>query len=83
MIRFGIVGAGQISHACCHQVQGESDIEFTAIAEPHEARREEMAKKFGFKTSYASGEELFADPNIDAVYIAVPNKFHAPLAEAL
>src|SRR5690606_9585115 len=30
--------------------------------------------------AYASAEELFADPEIDAVYIAVPNKFHAPLA---
>ena len=80
MIRFGLVGAGQIAHACAGQINGHPDAEVIAVSDPHEKRCSELASELGISRSYTDSEKLFADGDVDAVYIAVPNKFHAPLA---
>lgn len=40
----------------------------------------EWAAEFGVPRSYASYDELIADPNVDAVYIPLPNELHRPWA---
>lgn len=47
-------------------------------------RCRQLAKDFNIPACYKTTDEILADDSVDAVYIAVPNKFHAPLAiEAL
>jgi len=38
------------------------------------------AAEFGIPSSYGSYEQLIADPNVDAVYIPLPNELHRPWA---
>jgi len=38
------------------------------------------AAEFGIPSSYGTYEELIADPNVDAVYIPLPNELHRPWA---
>jgi len=55
--------------------------EFTsidAIASRDLARAQQAAAALGIPTAYGSYEELLADPNIDAVYIPLPNHLHVP-----
>ena len=48
-----------------------------AIASRDLDRAQAVASKFGFKGAYGAYDELLADPDIDAVYIPLPNGMHA------
>jgi predicted dehydrogenase len=48
-----------------------------AIASRDEARAKDAADRLGISKSYGSYEELLADPDIEAVYIPLPNHLHA------
>jgi predicted dehydrogenase len=49
-----------------------------AIASRDLAKAREKADALGIPTAYGSYEEMLADPNIDAVYIPLPNHMHVP-----
>ena len=51
-------------------------VEPYAVASRDAAKAKEYAKKWGFSVSYGSYEELLADPNVDFVYIPLPNHLH-------
>lgn len=83
-INFGFIGAGQITHSSATAVNSHPDGRVTAIQDLNRERAKELSALHSIEKVYATPQELFADPDIDAVYIAVPNKFHVPLAvEAL
>jgi predicted dehydrogenase len=50
----------------------------TAIASRDLSKAQAAATTLGIPTAYGSYEELLADPNIDAVYIPLPNHLHVP-----
>ena len=49
-----------------------------AIASRDRAKADAAAAKLGIATAYGSYEALLADPEIDAVYIPLPNHLHVP-----
>lgn len=83
VIRWGVVGCGQI--AVDKSIPGllaAKDARLVAIADPLAPRRDlalALAAKAGVTGVKAHGDaaELFADPNVDAVYIALPTGDHA------
>ncbi len=56
--------------------------EVAGIASREAGRAAEAAASLGIPRSYGTYEELLADPEIDAVYIPLPNHLHAPWAIA-
>lgn len=80
-IRFGFIGAGQISHISAASVQKHEQGRIVAAQDLNAERLQDLRDAFAIPRGYATADELLADPEIDAVYIAVPNKFHAPLAK--
>ncbi|MDL4839201.1 Gfo/Idh/MocA family protein [Aquibacillus rhizosphaerae] len=56
-------------------IQRSSNGEVVAIASRGE-KAISVAEKLDIPTAYTSYEELLADPNIDAVYIPLPNSLH-------
>jgi len=54
--------------------------EVAGIASRNFERAQSVAKDLGIETAYDSYEALLADPNIDAVYIPLPNSLHVPVA---
>ena len=50
----------------------------TAIASRDRARAKAVAADLGVATAYGSYEDLLADPDVDAVYIPLPNHLHVP-----
>ena len=81
-LRIGIIGAGQISQGACNDIKADPRAEVVALADPSEQRCTALADKHGIDQRFASGEELIAADTIDAIYVATPNAFHAPLAQA-
>ena len=51
-------------------------VEVTAVASRDQARAEEYAREHGIPRAHGSYEELVADPELDAVYISLPNSLH-------
>lgn len=76
MIRFGIMGAGNIAHKFIDAVRQTADGEVTAVASRELDRAREWAKKENLSVYYGSYDELAADPGIDAVYIATTTNAH-------
>jgi predicted dehydrogenase len=81
-IRFGIVGAGAISRLSCREIAQHPQATIVAAADTNAERLASLAKSYSIARTYAEASQLFADPHVDAVYIAVPNVYHAPLARA-
>ena len=50
--------------------------ELTAIAGRSMEKAERFKEKYGFQRAYGSYEELLEDPEIEAVYIPLPNTMH-------
>lgn len=81
-LRFGIVGAGAIAESAVNSITAITDAAFAGVYDVNAERAQALAKRASGAKAYATTTALFADPAIDAVYIAVPNCFHAKLAEA-
>jgi predicted dehydrogenase len=81
-IRFGVIGAGQIAQNSCKDIESHPNAELVAASDINGPRLQELSDKYGFSRTYADSADLIADPDIDALYIGVPNAFHAPLAKA-
>jgi predicted dehydrogenase len=83
-IRWGIVATGGIAakfaEACKFEEKRSGLSTLAAVASRDAAKASEFAKKWGIPVSYGSYEALFADPSIDAVYIATPHSSHAELS---
>ncbi len=78
-IRFGFIGAGAISHWSASKLTEHPSGQLAAVQDLHPARCVELCSAFPGARAVSDAEEIFKDPEIDAVYIAVPNKFHVPL----
>jgi predicted dehydrogenase len=81
-LRMGIVGAGAIARLSCREIASHADAQIVAAADPSAERLAELQAEFAIPRTYADATQLFADADVDAVYIAVPNLHHAPLAQA-
>lgn len=80
-IRLGIIGAGNIGNVHMEVFSKlPNDVELTGVTDVYLPLAESRAKHHNIGKVYATSDELLADPNIDAVVIAVSNEWHAPLA---
>lgn len=79
-LRFGFIGAGQIASYSATEVNNHPDAQVVAAQDTNAERLRELCERHAIAHAHATAEELFANPEVDAVYIAVPNRFHVPLA---
>lgn len=78
-VRWGVLSTAHIGTATViPAMQQGTYCEVTAIASRDRARGQSVAQQLGIPRSYGSYEELLADPDIDAVYIPLPNHLHVP-----
>ncbi|MEO8763822.1 MAG: Gfo/Idh/MocA family oxidoreductase [Ginsengibacter sp.] len=74
-LRWGLIGAGHISHAFMKDFQFMKNAELVAVAASDKTRGEEYAKKYNIPIS-CSYQELYASKEVDAVYISTTHNFH-------
>ena len=78
-LRIGIIGCGEISKiATAPGIAAARNAQHVMVMDIREELAKDMAEQSG--VSYTTNtEELLGNPDVDAVYIAVPHFLHAPL----
>jgi predicted dehydrogenase len=79
-VRFGFIGAGQISYWTADALKKHPHARLLAACDPSGERLKALADKHGIESTCTVAGELLANKSVDAVYIATPNKYHASLA---
>ena len=79
-LRCAVIGVGAIGSDHLNSLSQCRRAVTAAIADTHPARAGEAARRFGVSRIYQDYRDLLAQPDIDAVTIAVPNCLHATIA---
>jgi predicted dehydrogenase len=80
-VRFGIISTAKIAgEKVIPAMQQGKLTRIEAIASRDLARAKEVAAQLGIPKAYGSYAELFADPEIEAVYNQLPNHLHVPIS---
>ncbi|WP_274652379.1 Gfo/Idh/MocA family protein [Paenibacillus humicola] len=80
-IKIGLIGAGNIGGVHLSQFSKLADeCEIVAITDEILSRAETRARDYNIPVVARSNEELIRNPELDAVIIGVPNRYHAELA---
>jgi predicted dehydrogenase len=83
MLRFGILGCARITRrGLIPGIRASKRTTLAALASRDRARADAWASEFEVPRAYGSYAELLADPEIDAVYIPLPNELHLPLVRS-
>lgn len=76
-VRWGVLGTAYIfERDTARGMQLAETCELTAIAGRSMEKAEIFRERYGFRRAYGSYEALLDDPEIEAVYIALPNTLH-------
>jgi D-xylose 1-dehydrogenase (NADP+, D-xylono-1,5-lactone-forming) len=76
-VRWGVLGCARIAEtAVIPGIQGSINGRVLAIASRDVGKARGFAEKFAIPKAYGSYEELLEDPEIQAVYIPLPNSMH-------
>src|SRR5436189_68417 len=76
-LRWGILGVAKINERVLPSFHRASNAELRAIASRSLEKAQAAAKAAGIAVAHGSYEALLDDPDIDAVYIPLPNHLHA------
>ncbi|MFH1070731.1 MAG: Gfo/Idh/MocA family oxidoreductase [Candidatus Glassbacteria bacterium] len=78
-INWGLIGCGDIAaKRVAPALRDLPGHEIRAVARKDASRVQEFAGKFGAQMAYESAEQVFADPEVEAVYLATPVDLHLP-----
>lgn len=75
-VRFGIISTANIATKVCNGMHAARGATPSAVASRDAAKAKAWAKKHEVPRSFGSYEALLADPDVDAVYIALPPALH-------
>jgi len=75
-VRLGLLSTANINRLVLAGARASSEVEVVAVASRDGARAEEYARDHGIGRAHGSYEALLADPEVDAVYISLPNSLH-------
>jgi predicted dehydrogenase len=74
---WGIISTADINRKLIPGAQASPDVDLLSVASRDQRRAEAYAREWGIERAYGSYEALLADPDIEAVYIPLPNSMHA------
>lgn len=76
VIRWGILGTGNIATSFANGLVTMPDAQLAAVGSRKQSSADAYGDRFNIPRRYASYEELAHDPEIDVVYIATPHTLH-------
>ncbi len=75
-IRLGLLSTARIGGAILGARDDDAPFTVAAIGSRDAARAAAYAREHGIARAHGSYDDLLADPELDAVYIALPNALH-------
>ena len=78
MIRWGILSTARIAQRIIDGARLSEGAQIVAVGSRDLARAQAYADENGIPRAHGSYEDLLADPEVDAVYIPLPNSMHVP-----
>jgi D-xylose 1-dehydrogenase (NADP+, D-xylono-1,5-lactone-forming) len=76
MTTWGIISTAHINRLVLAGARESDRVDVVAVASRNQARAEAYAREHGIERAFGSYEALLADPDIDAVYVSLPNSLH-------
>jgi len=77
VIRWGVLSTAKIGmEKVIPAIQNASNCEVVAIASRDQQRAEDASESLGIESAYGSYQEMLDEPDVDAVYIPLPNDLH-------
>ncbi len=77
MVKWGIVSTADINRKVIPGAHASSKVDLVAVASRAQDRAEAYAREWEIPRAYGTYEALLADPEVEAVYISLPNTMHA------
>jgi predicted dehydrogenase len=77
VLRWGLLGTARINRMLVPPLQACGRNRLVAVASRDRGRAEAYAREWGIERAYGSYDALLADPQIDVVYVPLPNHLHA------
>ena len=74
--RWGILSTANINRHVLAGAAESDEVEIVAVASRDRARAEEYALERGIPRAHGSYEALLDDPDVEAIYISLPNSLH-------
>jgi len=75
-VKWGIISTADINRKVIPGAHASPKVELVAVASRDQARADEYAKTWAIERAYGTYETLLADPEIEALYISLPNTMH-------
>ena len=76
MVKFGILGAGNIARRFAASLAHVEGAQLVAVSCRTQEKADAAAAALGAERAYAGHEALLADADLDAIYLALPHQFH-------
>ncbi len=77
-VRWGILGTARIARRLVPAIRASHNGEVIAVASRNPDRARAFAREYAIPRAYGNYDALLADPDVDAVYIPLPNHLHKP-----
>jgi D-xylose 1-dehydrogenase (NADP+, D-xylono-1,5-lactone-forming) len=77
-VKWGILSTANINRLFLAGAREADGVEVVAVASRDAERATDFARKQGIQRAYDTYDALLADPEIEAVYIPLPNSLHVP-----
>ncbi len=75
-VKWGILSTADINRLVIPPAQASEKVDLVAVASRTQDRADEYAAKWGIPRAHGSYEALLADPEVEAIYISLPNTMH-------
>jgi xylose dehydrogenase (NAD/NADP) len=79
-LRWGVLSTARINELVLAGARSSAQVEVLAVASRDGATAEGYAREHGIERAYGSYDALLADPEVEAVYISLPNALHVQWA---
>ena len=77
-VAWGILSTARINELVLAGARLSDRVQMLSVASRERGRAEAYAREHGIPRAYGSYEELLEDPEVQAVYISLPNALHVP-----
>jgi predicted dehydrogenase len=80
VLRLGVLGGANIARQFTRDVRPSQTVRVAAVASRSDANAQAFAEANGIESWFGSYDAMLASPDIDAIYLPLPNSLHAEWA---